>query len=77
MKKFLLILLCILMISCGKIQEKRTIEWIAKARKPITCKIYNKKTNGSTKNWYTLQSANSEFFNTRGIYMTLPDTIKY
>jgi len=58
--------------------ETDTINWVHRAKKPITCTEVKMFDRHNEIYWtYTLIDANSNIYYTGKVYLVLPDTIKY
>jgi hypothetical protein len=72
--KTTLIILLTLTCGCSGSAEKRAIDWIDGAKKPVINLGYV--INGFNCRKYTLIDADGKIYLTDGVYINLPDTIK-
>lgn len=73
MKKLIYLLFIIICISCAK-SDRKTIEWVEKAEKPII--VIESIPIFTNNNRYTLISTGGEIHETGDTKLSFPDTIK-
>ena len=72
--KTLIAILIIMFVGCGQEKnEKETIDWIARAKKPITCKLYGSNELGTK---WTLIDSCGNVYQTGFVCLALPEKIR-